>query len=44
MTSDLGKHPETQTSLFVCQLGASLMLNGHLASREKMQDWIMGFN
>lgn len=39
MTSDLGKHPETSSSVLICMLG--LMETG---SKERMKRFIEGFN
>ncbi len=43
MASDLGKHDETEGHLGV-QLGLMLMMNGHLSTKEKMREFINGFN
>ena len=45
MLSDLGKHPETATSLKACgPLGMMLMMSGQLSTRKQMEDFIKGFN
>lgn len=45
MVSDLGKHPETENSVFVAtELGMGLMISGHLSTRKQIEDWINGFN
>lgn len=53
MTSDLGKHSETADSVSTAGLGVSLYMaavfvhpkiSGHLNTKEKMRDWIEGFN
>ena len=43
MGSDLGKHPETQNHSGI-QLGLMMLLAGHLDSKEKMAEFIRGFN
>lgn len=45
MASDLNKHPETKSSVELCNtLGLPLLMNGHLDTQEKMTKWIEGFN
>jgi hypothetical protein len=45
MTSDLGKHSETASSLTFCQtLGTSMFMSGQLNTAFKMRDFIEGFN
>ena len=43
MSSDLGKHPETEGHGGI-MLGMGLMMNGHLDGAKKMRDFINGFN
>ena len=43
MTSDLGKHEETQGHAAI-QLGMMLMLSGKLDSADEMRKFIEGFN
>lgn len=45
MLSDLGKHPETETSLKVCgPLGMMMLMSGQLSKAEQMEKFIKGFN
>lgn len=41
MSSDLGKHPETQGH---AALGMMLMMSGHLSTAAEMRKFILGFN
>ncbi len=43
MSSDLGKHPETEGHSGI-QLGIILMMGGHLNTSEEMRKFIEGFN
>lgn len=43
MTSDLGKHPETEGHSAI-QLGMMLMIGGHLSTAQEMGKFIDGFN
>lgn len=43
MTSDLGKHPETAGHPAI-ELGMTLLLAGHLSTRQQMRRFIDGFN
>ena len=43
MISDLGKHPETAGHPAI-MMGTALMMAGHLSSKEKMREFIEGFN
>ena len=43
MMSDLQKHPELEGHTGI-QLGAMLMVNGHLNDTRKVRDFIEGFN
>ena len=43
MTSDLGKHPETEGHAAI-QLGMMLLMSGQLNSAQKMREFIEGFN
>ena len=43
MASDLGKHPETANHVAI-GLGVRLLIAGHLSTREKMREFINGFN
>jgi hypothetical protein len=43
MSSDLGKHPETEGHAAI-SLGLMLMMGGHLGTPQKMRDFINGFN
>jgi hypothetical protein len=45
MLSDLGKHPDTSSSVETAfMLGTPLSLGGHLSTKEKMEEFINGFN
>ena len=45
LTSDLGKHPETQHHVRdTCPLGMQLLMAGHLSTPQEMREWITGFN
>lgn len=45
MLSDLGKHPETQSSVASCgPLAMMLKMGGQLSTREDMKKFIEGFN
>lgn len=45
MISDLGKHPETVSSVEMGGvLGMGLLLSGHLSTAERMREFIEGFN
>ncbi|GAH07081.1 unnamed protein product, partial [marine sediment metagenome] len=41
--SDLGKHSETENHIAI-GLGAMMLFAGHLATPEKMREFINGFN
>jgi hypothetical protein len=43
MASDLSKHPETENHCAI-DFGFHLLLGGHLATAQKMRDFINGFN
>ncbi len=43
MVSDLNKHPETQDHLGNV-LGMTLLVNGHLSTRDEMRKHIEGYN
>lgn len=43
MLSDLKKHPGTENHIAI-ELGALMMLSGHLDTNEKMRKFIEGFN
>jgi hypothetical protein len=43
--SDLSKHPDlAQSRKLHAELGAALLLGGHLRTQAQMRDWIEGFN
>ncbi len=45
MISDLGKHPETSSSVDIAAtLGMNLMIAGYLSTESEMVNWINGFN
>lgn len=44
MMSDLGKHPETESSIHLCSLAVGLMAIGDLRTRESVSRFINGFN
>lgn len=44
MCSDVGKHPETAQHLATNQLGMSLLVSGHLDTKQQITDWIQGYN
>lgn len=45
MLSDLGKHPETESSLKSCApLAMMLKMSGQLSTREQMRNFIEGFH
>ena len=44
MCSDVSKHEETKHHLSTNQLGMSLLMGGHLDSKEEMTKWIQGYN
>ena len=43
MVSDLSKHPETEGHMGI-EMGLKLMLGGFLNTRDKMREFIEGFN
>ena len=43
MSSDLGKHPDTEGHIGI-RFGRALMMNGFLSGPDKMREWIVGFN
>jgi len=43
MTSDLGKHPETQNHIAI-EMGMVLIISGQLDTPDKMRNFIEGFN
>ena len=43
MISDMGKHEETQGHM-ATELGAMLLIGGHLDTVHQMEQWINGFN
>jgi len=43
MTSDLGKHPDTQGHIGI-MLGAGLLMMGDMKTTHQAKDWIEGFN
>ncbi len=43
MISDLGEHPETSDHPAI-KLGMIMMMSGNLNSKEKMKEFIKGFN
>ena len=43
MTSDLGKHPDTQGHPAI-QLGAGLIMLGEMKTAQQARDYIEGFN
>lgn len=45
MCSDIGKHPETAARhQSTNQLGMSMLMAGHLGTKQQMTDWIQGYN
>lgn len=44
MGSDVLKHPETEHHVSTNQLGFIQWVNGLLNTKEKMRDWIEGYN
>jgi hypothetical protein len=45
MVSDLRKHEElAQQHAGTNLLGFQLLLNGHLSTKDKMREWIEGYN
>lgn len=43
MLSDLRKHPETETHIGG-ELGAMLLIGGHMKDTQSVTQWIQGFN
>lgn len=45
MVSDLGKHPETASSVDIAaRLDVGLRLGGHLQTPAQIREWVEGFN
>lgn len=44
MCSDLLKHEETKQHESTNRLGMSLLIAGHLKTKEQMTKWIQGYN
>lgn len=44
MCSDTMKHEETKHHASTNQLGMSLLMAGHLETKEQMTKWIQGYN
>jgi hypothetical protein len=43
MTSDLGKHPDTENHVGI-EMGMMLVVSGQLDTQDKMRNYIEGFN